>query len=100
VQRWPVPRLILTPRSILAARAQALQSRDELLDRAFSGVHSILMDDGLDSETVHHYAWHDRYCIGKTKRIVRIEVVAESILKQQLMPKFKERRECRIPADK
>lgn len=75
---------------IEAARGRALAHRDYLYDECFRGTHTILMDDGLDSDSVHHYAWHDRYCVGRTRRIVRIEAVAESILEQQLIPKYKQ----------
>lgn len=77
--------------AILSARAKALSNnRDELYDQCFKGTHTILMDDGLDADTVNHYSWHDKYCTGRTRRIVRIEAVAESILQQQLIPKYKQ----------
>lgn len=46
----------------------------------FRGIETVLIDDGLDAETVHPYQWHDRLTRSKCKRIVRIEQVAENIL--------------------
>lgn len=44
-----------------------------------AGIHCILMDDGLgESATIAHgYKWHDQLTREKTRRIVRVEVVAE-----------------------
>lgn len=44
-----------------------------------SGIECILMDDGLagTESLAEEYKWHDRFTSGKTKRLVRIEVVAE-----------------------
>ena len=44
-------------------------------------IRCILMDDGLGSPlNMEGYQWHDQFTTSKTKRIVRIEVVAETIL--------------------
>lgn len=46
----------------------------------FSGIETVLVDDGLDQDIVHPYEWHDRLTRSPCKRIVRIEKVAEGIL--------------------
>ena len=46
----------------------------------FRGIETVLIDDGLDAETVHPYQWHDRLTRSGCKRIMRIEKVAENIL--------------------
>jgi predicted TIM-barrel fold metal-dependent hydrolase len=53
--------------------------------RCFEGIETVLIDDGLDGKSVHPYDWHDRLTRSKCKRIVRIETVAETILKGQLL---------------
>lgn len=70
---------------ILSKRAEWLEARsEELARRCFEGTHSILMDDGLGGmeghEKVHPYYWHDQFTQGPTKRVVRIETVAESVM--------------------
>jgi hypothetical protein len=57
---------------------------DDWARRCFSGIESVLIDDGLDEDTVHPYNWHDRLTNSKCKRIVRIEKVAEEILESCL----------------
>ncbi|KDR74123.1 hypothetical protein GALMADRAFT_71467 [Galerina marginata CBS 339.88] len=44
-----------------------------------AGIHSILIDDGLGgaADMAEGYKWHDQLTEGKTKRIVRVEIVAE-----------------------
>ena len=44
-----------------------------------SGIEYILMDDGLDASgtLAEDYKWHDQFISGNTRRIVRIELVAE-----------------------
>lgn len=54
---------------------------DHLLRKCFEGIHTILMDDGLDAETVRSYEWHDQFVQSRTFRIVRIETVAADILR-------------------
>ena len=67
-----------------------LEKRRELLDddpdhltrKCLTGVHTILLDDGIDQEhTVHSYKWHDQFTTGNTRRIVRIETLAADIMK-------------------
>ena len=62
-------------RDLLAADAEGL------FQKCFKGIHTILMDDGLDEGTVRPYQWHDRFITGNTFRIVRIEAVAADILR-------------------
>lgn len=44
-----------------------------------AGIHSILIDDGLGgvAQMAEGYAWHDQFTSAPTKRIVRVEIVAE-----------------------
>ncbi|KAF8216413.1 amidohydrolase-domain-containing protein [Mycena galopus ATCC 62051] len=46
----------------------------------------MLLDDGLGGveEFAEGYAWHDKFATSPTKRIVRVEIVAEGILKSLL----------------
>ncbi|KAF2001022.1 developmental protein-like protein fluG [Amniculicola lignicola CBS 123094] len=74
---------------ILEQRVEWLRSDPERLNkRCFEGMHAVLMDDGLGGprgvEKVHPYHWHDRYFKAPTKRIVRIETVAEKIMEEIL----------------
>lgn len=49
--------------------------------RCLEGIETILVDDGLDGkDEVYDYAWHDRLCGSKCKRIVRIEKFSEEII--------------------
>ncbi len=50
----------------------------------FSGIETVLIDDGLDTNTVHPYTWHDRLTPSPCKRIVRIEKIAEDALLQAI----------------
>ena len=52
--------------------------------RCFEGIETVLIDDGLDENTVSPWDWHHRLTRSECKRIVRIEKVAESILKRTL----------------
>jgi len=52
--------------------------------RCFEGIETILVDDGLDEDTVYSWDWHHRLTRSECKRIIRIEKVAESILKRSL----------------
>ncbi|KAL8957819.1 MAG: hypothetical protein Q9183_005961, partial [Haloplaca sp. 2 TL-2023] len=49
-------------------------------EHCFQGIETVLIDDGLDKNTVHPYSWHDQFTRTPCKRIVRIETIAESIL--------------------
>ncbi|KAI0651348.1 amidohydrolase-domain-containing protein [Trametes meyenii] len=45
----------------------------------------ILIDDGLGGgEKMYPYGWHDQFTPSKTKRIVRIEALAEDLLKREI----------------
>lgn len=52
-------------------------SSDEWAKECFSGIETLLIDDGLDPSDVHPYSWHDRLVRSKCRRIVRIERIAE-----------------------
>ncbi|ORY15848.1 hypothetical protein BCR34DRAFT_598122 [Clohesyomyces aquaticus] len=71
---------------VLEQRTEWLRTNPEmLLQRCFQGVHALLIDDGLAGpERVHTYEWHDRYTKAPTKRIVRIETVAERLMESIL----------------
>lgn len=74
--------------AILQARNKWL-SRDpeSLIRKCLEGTHCILMDDGLDgAHQVHRYDSHDKWTSAPTKRIVRIETVAEQIIEALLKP--------------
>lgn len=49
-----------------------------------TGIQCILIDDGLggSAQYAEGYKWHDRFTRSPTKRIVRVEVLAETILKE------------------
>jgi hypothetical protein len=64
---------------------RAINNRNFKLDdawakRCFEGIETVLVDDGLDADTVHSWGWHQRLTKSPWKRIVRIEKVAEEIL--------------------
>ncbi|THZ73677.1 glutamine synthetase/guanido kinase [Aureobasidium pullulans] len=68
---------------LMEKRADILHGNFEsFLRRCFTGVHTILMDDGLDDTTVYLYDWHDDFILDKTLRVVRIETVAADILRE------------------
>lgn len=46
----------------------------------FRGIETVLIDDGLDTNTVYPYKWHDYLTRSSCKRIVRIEKIAEAVL--------------------
>jgi hypothetical protein len=71
---------------ILQHRAQWLkESPDALTKKCLEGTHCILMDDGLSvQDRVYQYNWHDRFTTAPTKRIVRIEAMAEKIIEDIL----------------
>ncbi|KAJ7504468.1 amidohydrolase-domain-containing protein [Mycena galericulata] len=66
------------------------------MHRTVTGIQCIFLDDGLGGvdEFAEDYEWHDKFTSSPTKRIVRVEIVAEDILKTL----FKTRRDS-IPAD-
>lgn len=68
---------------VLAAHTRCVQEDYEgLIRRSLEGTHALLLDDLLADEDVESYDWHDRFTVSATKRIVRIEAVAASILSQ------------------
>ena len=71
---------------LLAQRIEWLRSDPERLNQqCFQGVHALLIDDGLASpEKVLPYHWHDRYTKAPSKRIVRIETIAERLMESIL----------------
>ncbi|KAJ4348190.1 uncharacterized protein N0V89_009562 [Didymosphaeria variabile] len=71
---------------LLAQREEWLRSDPERLNQhCFQGVHALLIDDGLSSsEKVLPYHWHNRYTKAPSKRIVRIETVAERLMESIL----------------
>jgi hypothetical protein len=49
--------------------------------RCFEGIEAVLVDDGLDGkDEVYDYSWHDKLTRSESKRIVRIEKVAEELI--------------------
>lgn len=67
---------------ILEQREEWLRSDPErFTQRCFEGVSALLIDDGLAGPgKVHPYDWHDRFTDAPSKRIVRIETVAERLM--------------------
>jgi len=50
-----------------------------------TGIQCILLDDGLDSDDISEpFDWHDRFAPAKSKRIVRIEWLAQNLLKKRI----------------
>ncbi|GAB7352108.1 hypothetical protein MBLNU459_g2606t2 [Dothideomycetes sp. NU459] len=69
-------------KALMDKRHELLTSHhDSLLRTCFEGIHTILMDDGLDGANVHPYDWHDQFTQSKTLRVVRIETVAADIMR-------------------
>lgn len=67
--------------AVKAARDQWVQrDYDDLVRRCLDGTHALLLDDLLSDEDVEPFDWHDQFASSETKRIVRIETVAEGIL--------------------
>ncbi|KAJ5780430.1 hypothetical protein N7457_005590 [Penicillium paradoxum] len=56
---------------------------DGLIRKSLEGTHTLLLDDLLgDDEDIESSSWHDSFTVSPTKRIVRIESVAESQILQ------------------
>ncbi|KAI0063025.1 amidohydrolase 2 [Artomyces pyxidatus] len=59
---------------------------DELCRRCFKGarLHCMLLDDGLPGvkEMAEGLRWHDQFARSRTKRIVRVETVAQELLQE------------------
>ena len=54
-----------------------------LIRRSLEGTHALLLDDLLgNDEDIRSFDWHDSFTVSATKRIVRIESVAESQILQ------------------
>ncbi|QDS77963.1 hypothetical protein FKW77_001714 [Venturia effusa] len=52
-----------------------------LIRKCLEGTYSILIDDGLgDPHTMHPYNYHDQFTVAPSKRILRIETVAERLM--------------------
>ncbi|KAF3482282.1 developmental protein FluG [Arthroderma uncinatum] len=67
--------------AIKIAREEAVRTDyDKVVRKCLQGTHMLLLDDGLDLVHAESYEWHDQFTPGSTKRIVRIEVLAASIL--------------------
>ncbi|KAF8464811.1 amidohydrolase-domain-containing protein [Gautieria morchelliformis] len=49
-----------------------------------TGIVSLLLDDGMDrlEELCYDYKWHDRFASTPSKRIVRVETVAQNLMKR------------------
>lgn len=66
----------------VSARRKAMDY-EELCDLSMknTGIQCILLDDGLDSDDISApFDWHDRFTPAKSKRIVRIEWLAQVCL--------------------
>ena len=67
--------------AVKAVRDELVQRDYEgLVRRCLEGTHAVLLDDLLSDEDVEAFGWHDRFTVSETKRIVRIESVAEKVL--------------------
>jgi glutamine synthetase len=76
--------------TISAQHVKAIEDdADSLIRKCFEGVHSILIDDGLDKDTVESYDWHKQYVPGVVRRIVRLEAIAEDIMRTEIGPAYK-----------
>ncbi|KAL9592606.1 MAG: hypothetical protein Q9179_006545 [Wetmoreana sp. 5 TL-2023] len=56
------------------------EDSDSWAKLCFHGIETVLIDDGLDTNIVYSYNWHDRLTRYPCKRIVRIEKIAEAIM--------------------
>ncbi|KAK4150969.1 hypothetical protein C8A00DRAFT_17569 [Chaetomidium leptoderma] len=66
---------------VAAIEEKRLDCPEDWTADCLSGIETILIDDGLDSENeANVYPWHDDYTRSKCKRIVRIETIAADIL--------------------
>ncbi|KAJ6031360.1 hypothetical protein N7540_002092 [Penicillium herquei] len=66
---------------VLTAHSQWVQNDYQgLIRRSLEGTQSLLLDDLLTDDDVEPYTWHDSFTASATKRIVRIEAVAASLL--------------------
>ncbi|KAJ7672683.1 amidohydrolase 2 [Mycena rosella] len=71
--------------SVKAARAQLAYPDlcNLFMHHTTTGIQCILLDDGLGGvgDFAEEFRWHDKFTSSPTKRIVRVEIVAEDILK-------------------
>lgn len=69
---------------VLEQRVEWFRSGSQRLHRrCFEGVHAVLIDDGLaEPQKVYPYDSHDEYFQAPSKRIVRIETVAERLMER------------------
>ncbi|PHH91208.1 hypothetical protein CDD83_1314 [Cordyceps sp. RAO-2017] len=66
---------------VAAIDARRARSYDEWVSTCLSGIHCVLVDDGLDSTgDVEPYSNFNRFTAGAAKRIVRIEQVAAGLI--------------------
>ena len=65
-------------------RARAERDQQEWCRTCFKGIQCVLLDDGLDRETAYQVKEHDTLTKDKNKRVVRIEALAEDILREIL----------------
>lgn len=73
-----------------AHRRWVEQDYDGLIRRSLEGTHALLLDDLLSDDDVEAYDWHDRFTVSPTKRIVRIEAVAASVIAQLMSDERKQ----------
>ncbi|KAK3307970.1 uncharacterized protein B0T15DRAFT_549879 [Chaetomium strumarium] len=66
---------------VAAIEEKRLSCPEDWTAECLSGIETILIDDGLDSQDdANPYAWHDDYTRSRCKRIVRIEKVAADLI--------------------
>ncbi|PLB34836.1 extracellular developmental signal biosynthesis protein FluG [Aspergillus candidus] len=53
-----------------------------LVRQCLQGTHALLLDDLMTDSDVEPYSWHDRFTPAPTRRIVRIEAIAQQTLAQ------------------
>lgn len=68
---------------LVAARDRWVQhDYPGLVRQCLEGTHALLLDDLLTDSDVEPYVWHDRFTPAPTRRIVRIEAIAQQTLAQ------------------
>lgn len=75
------------PDQVLERRAQ--HSREELFARYTAGIEELLLDDGLTPDRCLPMEWHAGHV--KTRRLLRLEQVAESLYTGDSWPEFRDR---------
>ncbi|KXJ87729.1 hypothetical protein Micbo1qcDRAFT_151725 [Microdochium bolleyi] len=67
--------------------------------KCLGGIETLLLDDGLDNpEQIYEYSWHDQFTRSKCKRIVRIEALAEFLIKRRYAEHPGTMRDCSLTA--